>query len=82
VLVARTAKQCADLIREILTNDLVFDISLFRHPKTNEVIGTFLLEKETRSRFRVVTNDECLTNSFWNFYLETEKPAWKEKSEV
>lgn len=39
-------------------------------------IATALLEKTTKSRFRVVTNDESLTNSFWNFYLETVEPHW------
>ena len=74
VLVARNEKQCADLVRAVLTRNLEFCISLLRDPQTTQVIGTVLLEKATKSRFRVVTKDECLTNSFWNFYLEEEPP--------
>lgn len=64
VLVARTARECGDLVRGILLRDLSFDIE--QTPKEDAII---LVEKETRSSFRVVTKDECLTNSFWNFYL-------------
>lgn len=64
---ARTARECADLVRGILGRSLAFDIeSLVEEGKD---LGTALLDQITRSRFRFVTNDECLTNSFWNFYL-------------
>ena len=33
--------------------------------------GVFaVVEKSTRSIYRVVTKDEHLINSFWNFYLD------------
>jgi hypothetical protein len=73
VLVARSAKQCARLVRGTLTWDLKFDIKKVKNPKTEETLATILSEKETGSRFRVVTKDECLTNSFWNFYFGTEQ---------
>lgn len=69
VLVARTEKKCASLVKGILLRDLKFDINFLRNPRTQEVLATVLIEKETQSRFRVVTKDDCLTNSFWNFYL-------------
>lgn len=69
VLVARTEKECANLVRGVLTRSLKFDIEHLLDKKEKE-IATVLVEKETRSRFRVVTKDPCLTNSFWNFYLE------------
>jgi hypothetical protein len=72
VLVARSTKQCASLVRGALTWSLKFDIKKVPNPKTNESLATILSEKETGSRFRVVTKDECLTNSFWNFYLGAE----------
>lgn len=67
VLVARNARECAHLVRGVLTSSLSFDIK--PEPETAEPIATVLIERETGSRFRVVTLDECLTNSFWNFYL-------------
>lgn len=69
VLVARSVKECAHLVRGLLCSSLEFDIRLSRHPDTNDEVGTVLHEKTTESRFRVVTKDQCLTNSFWNFYL-------------
>ena len=51
----------------------MFDIEPVVDPKTKQEIGTALLEKQTASRFRFVTADECLTNSFWNFYLKFEE---------
>ena len=66
VLVARTTEQCAQLIRQILTGTLKFNIC------AKMVAGNrYLLLKEqlTDSIFRVVTGDRFLTNAFWNFYL-------------
>jgi uncharacterized membrane protein len=76
VFVVRNLKECAALIRGVLTWDLKFDIKLIQNSKTQEKIATVLEEKVTKSRFRVVTSDECLTNSFWNFYLESEQSRW------
>jgi hypothetical protein len=70
VLVARSAKQCADLVRGILTRDLLFRIEPVIDPQTQRVLGAALVDEPTGSRFRFVTADEAITNSFWNFYLE------------
>jgi hypothetical protein len=70
VLVARSAKQCADLIRGILARDLAFRIEPVIEPQTGRDLGTALVDDRTSSRFRFVTSDEAITNSFWNFYLE------------
>jgi hypothetical protein len=68
VLVARTTHQCAQLIYGLLTNSLAF------HLVHNEGEGmTELKEKITHSPYRVVTDDPKLTNSFWNFYLTSER---------
>jgi len=72
VLLAREPKQCANLVRGILTRDLKFDIVMLKEEKKDKAFATALVESETKSRFRVVTEDECLTNSFWNFYFEAQ----------
>ncbi len=66
VLVARSAEQCAELIRRVLTNTLEFRIC---EVKTGNQRLLLLREKMTNSVFRVVTGDRFLTNAFWNFYL-------------
>jgi hypothetical protein len=68
VLVARTPKQCADLIRGILLRDLTFRIDPVIDSQTKRTLGTALVDERTGSRFRFVTSDEAITNSFWNFY--------------
>jgi hypothetical protein len=62
VLLVRKPEDCSKLIRNILTNSLSFKI------KKDKGI-TILEEKISGCLFRVVTDDEKLTNSFWNFYL-------------
>lgn len=65
VLVARTPDECSTLIHRVLTNSLSFRLDTGN--------GCLLLrEALTGSIFRVVTEDEFLTNSFWNFYLTGE----------
>lgn len=66
VLVARTVAECAKLLRGIMLCDLEFEIQ----EPTPEIPLTLLREKLTGSVFRVVTEDELLTNTFWNFYKE------------
>jgi len=63
VLVVRTVGDCAELIRRILTNNLVFSLDV----RSGYL---FLREEVSNCIFRVVTGDAMLTNSFWNYYLE------------
>jgi hypothetical protein len=61
VLVARSVKDCARLLKGVILNTLEFDID-------DKDGAELLLEKQTRSIYRVVTKDRHVTNSFWNFY--------------
>jgi hypothetical protein len=66
VLVVRSVKHCAQLVRRIVTRTLEFDI------RDGEQAGkgyTALHEKISGCVYRVVTNDVLLTNAFWNFYF-------------
>jgi hypothetical protein len=63
VLVVRSVEQCAQLVRRIVTARLEFDLE--------ETDGfTALRERVSGCIFRVMTSDEMLTNTFWNFYLD------------
>lgn len=65
VLVVRNVKQCADLLYSILTNSMNFEL---RHLGERRK-GVYVLEEQiSKCPFRVVTDYEKLTNSFWNFY--------------
>ncbi len=66
VLVVRHVKECANLLKRILTNSMEFTI---KHIGKRGKGITILEEIISKSPFRVVTDDEKLTNSFWNFYL-------------
>lgn len=62
VLVVRNTEQCIKLLCRILTNRLEFTIR--RHDE-----GFTLLEEDiSGSPFRVITDYERLTNSFWNLF--------------
>ena len=65
VLVVRSPQQCAKLLYKILTNCIEFTIT---HKGKPERGLTILEEKVSKSPFRVVTDNEKLTNSFWNFF--------------
>ncbi len=67
VLVVRSIGDCANLLYQILTNKMEFKIE----HRDDEGI-TVLEEKVSGCPFRVVTDDEKLTNSFWNFYLTSD----------
>ena len=69
VLVVRHIKECADLLKRILTNSMEFTI---KHIGERGKGITILEEIISKSPFRVVTDDEKLTNSFWNFYLNSQ----------
>lgn len=65
VLVVRTIDKCADLLRAILTNSAEFDIKV-------DVGCRTLVERNSESVFRVVTDNDKLTNSFWNLFGQTD----------
>jgi hypothetical protein len=65
VLVARDIGQCTHLLRGILLNSLAFELD--EQPAQGAV---YLRESVTKSVYRVITHDQHLTNSFWNFYLK------------
>lgn len=69
VLVVRNEKECAELLLRILKNKLEFTI---KHRGKADKGVTVLEEDITACPFRVVTDDEKLTNSFWNFYLTSD----------
>jgi len=71
VLVVRNPQECAKLLYEVLTNDMKFTIKHMVKEGEKEGI-TVLEEKVSGCPFRVVTDNEKLTNSFWNFYLTSE----------
>jgi len=66
VLVVRSHDQCAKLIYALLSGQLCFKI---RHIGEIGRGVTVLEESISECAFRVVTDDEDITNSFWNFYL-------------
>jgi hypothetical protein len=68
VLVVRSVPDCAELIFRIVTGRLEFRIE---KKLLSGVEYHFLRETISDSVFRVMTGDAVLTNSFWNFYLET-----------
>ncbi len=72
ILVAREIKECSKLIYQILTNRLEFDIyepgKKAPAEKDKDEYNYRLIERSTGCAFRVVTEDEKITNSFWNLY--------------
>jgi hypothetical protein len=63
LLVVRSVRQCADVLRRVVTNDLQFELD------DNKQHGMwYLKEKVSGSVYRVVSQDRKLTNCFWNFY--------------
>jgi len=66
VLVARSEKECAELIWRVLTNRLEFTI---KKRTVDDHCYLLLVEEITGSIFRVVSGDAFLTNAFWNYYL-------------
>jgi hypothetical protein len=65
ILIVRSPKDCARMLRKVLLRELTFEI---RHEK-----GNFLLEEtETKSVLRVVSDDPYLTHAFWTFFHQKE----------
>lgn len=62
VIVVRSVQQCTQIMERILSDKMQLIIE-------NDENGIVLKESITNSFFRVVTNNEKLTNSFWSFYL-------------
>jgi len=70
VLVVRSPKECSDLLYRILTNDIEFTIKhIESEGEFEREEGYTVLEEEiSGSPFRVVIDNERLTNSFWNLF--------------
>jgi len=66
VLVVRSEADCAELVRRIVTSTLEFDV---QDVVVEELPYVFLRERISGCIFRVMTGDQQLSNSFWNFYL-------------
>ena len=64
VLIARKIEDCQRLLFRILTNTLKFHIIYDDKNK-----ATILQEDISKCPFRIITDNNKLTNSFWNFYL-------------
>jgi hypothetical protein len=67
VLVVRTPEDCAKLLHGLLLNSCEFDIV-----RSGREGATLLVEKISGRPFRVLTDNETLTNSFWSWYLTGE----------
>jgi hypothetical protein len=73
VLVARTAATVADLVGQVLTNTLEFRIETTATTTDGRPAAVVLVEQRTGCAFRVVTNHELLTSSFWSLYAGEEE---------
>jgi hypothetical protein len=67
VLVVRSSEECASLVRRIVTKTWRFTLSEEGKGDTQYIV---MREDISNSIFRVMTGDELLSNSFWNFYLK------------
>jgi len=68
VLVVRGVKECAKLLRSVLTNDMQLDVE-------EDDDMWYLREKISVCVYRVVTKNPRITNCFWNFYLQQREGA-------
>ena len=68
LLVVRNLNNCVQLVKAILTSSMDFDLEKITKDKREYII---LKEKISGCVYRIVTGDELLTNSFWNFYLNS-----------
>lgn len=64
VLVVRDINTCVKILRGILTNSLEFEIKHYDEGYTG------LIERYSGSIYRLITDNELLTNSFWNFFFK------------
>lgn len=65
IIVVRRIDQCASMLRKVLLHDLDFSIE-------HEGGNFLLMEKETKSVLRVVTDDAALSHSFWAYFKHTD----------
>jgi hypothetical protein len=78
ILVARTAADCRELIEDVLSRDLSFEISAKKGSTGPEMIDLdapvdwdrYLIEQRTGSVYRVIVGDQLVSNAFWNWYLQ------------
>lgn len=75
VFVARSPKECAQLLSGLMTDRLQFHIEPLYTGGRGKRLGTWLREDKTNSRSRIVTYNQAVTNSFWNFYLSKNQDA-------
>jgi len=61
IIVVKTAKECAEMLRKVILQELEFDV-------VHEGGNYKLREKTTGSVVRVVSDDPYLTHSFWTYY--------------
>jgi hypothetical protein len=61
LLVVRNARDCARLLNRLLTNNVTFNIK-------DQDDCTILEEEISRCPYRAITNNEKLTNCFWNYF--------------
>jgi hypothetical protein len=64
IVVVRSPDQCAAMLRKILLNDLQLSI-------VHESGNFKLIERDTGSVLRVVTDDVQLTHAFWTYFHRT-----------
>jgi hypothetical protein len=64
ILLARTPKRCAELLAQLLTNEVAFRIEEDDHATVLKECGA----ADSEATYRVVTKDPVLTNSFWTHY--------------
>ncbi|MDD5360653.1 MAG: hypothetical protein PHN88_00860 [Ignavibacteria bacterium] len=85
LLLVRSYKNCVDLLFNLLTNNLRFtikekpveDAEKIENMRNEEKTNTILEEEISKSPFRVISNYEKLSNSFWNFYLNSSVQYFK-----
>lgn len=68
VIVVREYDTCIKILKQILTKSMEFEIKHVITEKNSEYTG--LMEKNTGSLYRIITDDPHLTNSFWNFFFK------------
>lgn len=61
IIVVRSPEQCAKMLRKVMLRTRTFDI---RHENNNYQ----LVEQETESVVRVVSDDSYLTHAFWTYF--------------